>query len=127
MKRVSALELDGRALTLHLTAMMALSIMLAGCVSSDPIKIESSSVAKRLGLKNCRISIPMSSGEAVEIGKKWHLYPDPETDQEWAKMAAMHQAGDELRLVSCSVGDPYFHALVRGDVVIYKYRLPVLD
>jgi hypothetical protein len=42
-------------------------------------------------------------------------------------MIAMQQPGDELRLISCSVGHPYFYAVIRGNVVMYKFRLPVLD
>ncbi|WP_237642521.1 hypothetical protein [Stenotrophomonas panacihumi] len=69
----------------------------------------------------------MSPSEAVEIGKKWNLYPDLEKDSGWLEMLAMRRPTDELRLVSCSGGDPYFYALVRNDAVVSKYRLPVLD
>ncbi|WP_159097492.1 hypothetical protein [Stenotrophomonas sp. SAU14A_NAIMI4_5] len=85
------------------------------------------SFADKLGLQKCQVSIPLSPSEAVEIGRKWEVYPDPEKDPDWMKMLSMQQSGDQLRLVSCSEGNPYFNALTRNGEVIYSYLLPVLD
>jgi len=120
----------GRLLGKHGPAILAVSVSLlaAGCMTmKGPISMESPSFAKRFGLDGCRVSVPMSAGAAREIGRKWELYPDPEGDPEWMKMIAAQQVGDELRLVSCEQGDPYFYALIRSNVVIFKYKLSVLD
>ena len=95
--------------------------------TSEPVKMEARSFTKRLGLQGCRASIPLDPSEAVEIGRKWEIYPNPEKDPEWIEMNAMRQPGDELRLISCSSGDPYFYALIRNNSVVFKYHLPVVD
>ena len=106
------------------TTGIALSVL--GCAAA-PIKMEPRSFAKRLGLPNCRASVPLSQSEAIEIGRKWELYPNPADDPEWIKMAAIQRPGDQLRLVSCTVGDPYFYALIRNDTIVFKFHLSVLD
>lgn len=106
----------------------AVALLAMGCTTTaGPVKLEGRSFADRLGLQNCRVSIPLSPSEAVEIGRKWEIYPNPEKDPDWVKMLSMQQPGDELRLISCSTGNPYFYALIRNGAVIYRYLLPVLD
>ena len=102
--------------------------MVMGCTTATgPVRFEGRSVADRLGLQNCAVSIPLSPGDPAVIGRKWDMYPDLEKDPGWMRMLAMQRPGDELRLVSCRVGNPYFYALIRNDSVIYRHLLPVLD
>lgn len=106
----------------------AVALLVMGCATTaGPVKLEDRSFADKLGLQNCEVSIPLSPSEAIEIGRKWEIYPDPEKDPDWIKMLSMQQQGDELRLISCSEGNPYFHALIRNGAVIYRHLLPVLD
>lgn len=106
----------------------AVTLLAMGCATTaGPVRLEDRSFADKLGLHNCEVSIPLSSSEAIEIGRKWEIYPNPEKDPSWIKMLSMQQPGDELRLTSCSEGNPYFYALIRNGTVIYRYLLPVLD
>lgn len=99
-----------------------------GCATTTgPVRLEERSFADKLGLQNCEVSIPLSSSEAIEIGRKWEIYPNPEKDPEWIEMLSMQQQGDELRLISCSEGNPYFYALIRNGALIHRHLLPVLD
>ena len=104
------------------------ALLVTGCATTaGPVRLEDRSFADKLGLKKCKVSIPLSTSEAVEIGRKWEIHPDPEKDPDWMKMLSMQQSGDQLRLISCSEGNPYFYALTRNGEVIYSYLLPVLD
>jgi len=47
-------------------------------MSQASVKMEVRSVVERLGLRSCRTSVLMSPGAAVEIGRRWDLYPDLE-------------------------------------------------
>ena len=119
---------DGLLCQYGLVIAVSFAFVAVGCTTTrEPIRMEARSFAKRLALPNCRTSIPLSPSEAVEIGRKWEIYPNPEKDPEWIKMNAMRQPGDELRLISCSTGDPYFYALIRNGTVVFRYHLPVLD
>jgi len=116
-------------LRLNGLALIASIVLVAGCATAPehPIKIAPRSIVKELGLPNCTVSIPMSPDEVVDIGRKANLYPNPEKDPKWLEMVGLRQPGDELRLVSCSVGTPYFFALIRRHEVIFRYRIPMID
>ncbi|MGH8039893.1 MAG: hypothetical protein ACRES5_21135 [Pseudomonas sp.] len=106
----------------------AVALLIMGCATTTgPVRLEDRSFANKLGLKNCKVSIPLSPSEAIEVGRKWETYPTPEKDPDWIKMLSMQQPGDELRLISCSEGNPYFYALIRNGAVIHRHLLPVLD
>jgi hypothetical protein len=101
---------------------IAITFALAGCVSTQSrIKMEPMSVANRLGLPNCKVSIPMSESEVVDNAKRDGV-PNPEKNQEWIEMTKSLQPRDQLRLVSCKYGNPYFYALIRNEAVILKFR-----
>jgi len=104
------------------------ALLIMGCATTaGPVRLEDRSFADKLGLQKCQVSMPLSSSEAVEIGRKWEIHPDPEKDPDWMKMLSTQQTGDQLRLISCSEGNPYFYALTRNGEVIYRYLLPVMD
>jgi hypothetical protein len=106
----------------------AVALLVMGCVTTaGPVRFEDRSFADKIGLQHCRVSIPLSPSEAVELGRKLQIYPNPEKDPEWIRMVSTQQPGDELRLTSCGEGNPYFYALIRNGAVIYRYLLPVLD
>lgn len=108
--------------------LIALLLPAAGCATAvDPMRAEPGSFAKQLGLPDCKVSLPLTPADAVEMGKRWQLYPDPRSDPQWVEMISLRQPGDELRLISCRVGTPYFYALIRNEGVIFQYPLPVLD
>lgn len=104
----------------------AAAMMLMSCASTTPaVEMEPKSVAKQLNLSNCKVSVPLTQIEVVEFVKKWYSLPNPEKDPEWAEIVANQQPGDQLRMVTCEAGDPYFYALIRNGAVIYKFH-PVL-
>lgn len=104
------------------------AFLVGGCATApEPVQMEPRSFAKRLGLPNCRASVPLSQHEIIEIGRKWEIYPNPEGDSEWHKMIAIQQPGDQLRLINCKVEDTYFYALIRNDMIVFKYRPLTLD
>ncbi|WP_129588444.1 hypothetical protein [Solilutibacter silvestris] len=90
-------------------------------------KMEPRSASKRLGLTGCNVSVPLSQSEVLDTVKKWDNNPNPEQNQEWIKLIANQKSGDELRMVSCKVGDPYFYALFRNDAILYKFHPVILD
>lgn len=107
---------------------LSLPFVVAGCLASlDPVKMESRSFGKKVGLPGCRVTVALSVEEIMEISRKWRLYPESESDPKWIEMNSLRQPGDELRLVSCDVGDPYFYALIRDNKVIFRYHIPLMD
>ncbi|WP_312317058.1 hypothetical protein [Stenotrophomonas sp.] len=105
-----------------------LQLLVGGCTASrDQAKLESRSFGKKVGLPGCRITVALSVDEIMEIARKWVVYPKSENDPEWVEMNSLRHPGDELRLVSCDVGDPYFYALIRDDKVVFKYHIPLMD
>lgn len=107
---------------------LSLPFVVAGCMASlDPVKMESRYFGKKIGLPGCRVTVALGVDEIVDIARKWIAYPKSQDDPEWVQMNSLRQPGDELRLVSCDVGDPYFYALIRDDKVIFKYHIPLMD
>lgn len=93
------------------------------------LRMEPRSIAKRLGLPNCRISVPLSQSEVIEDAKRIGN-PNPEEYPDWIKMTENMRSGDQLRLVNCleasrskNVGDPYYYALIRNGTIISKFHI----
>ena len=86
--------------------------------------MESASVAKRLGVPRCKVSVPMTQDEVLTSAKSWGD-PHAETRGEWAEILATTQPGDQLRLVDCVKADRhgvaagyYYYALFRGQAIV---------
>lgn len=95
--------------------------------------MESVAVAKRLGVPNCRVSVPLSQAEVIQHAKR-DGNPNPGESHEWVKLVREMQPSDQLRLIDClearrskSVSDPYFYALVRNDTIIAKFHSVMID
>lgn len=98
----------------------------ASCASTAAgVRLESQSVAKSMGLASCKVSVVLTPSEVIENSKR-SGNPNPESNQEWIKMAADLQAGDQLRLVNClgvkGIGDPYYYALFRNEAIVLKFH-----
>lgn len=118
----------------HLSRLMGLAFVITitlavvGCASTPQVfKMEPKSMAKRLGLPNCRVSVPLSRTEVIDAVKQWDNYPNPENNQEWVEITSNLKPGDQLRMASCKVGDPYFYALIRDDTIFFKFHPVIID
>jgi hypothetical protein len=97
----------------------------AGCVSTpSELKMEPHSVAGQLDVPKCRVSIPLSPTEVVQVAKRYGApnFGSGEGEAEWLDEA---QKGDQFRLVSCK-GNPFF-ALVRNNEIIDKLYFIIVD
>ena len=106
-------------------------IFVTSCVSRPSgLKFEPSSFADQMGLHGCWISVPLSPSKVMEDSKRGGN-PNPESNDEWIKMASDLRDGDQLRLVNCSgvkgVGDEVFYALIRNNVIHLKFHPMILD
>lgn len=109
-------------------AVFAIAFAVAGCASAPAIvEVAPKSIARRLGLSDCRVSVPLSQSDVINLVKRWDNHPSPEENQEWIEITAKQQPGDQLRMVSCKSGDPYFYALIRNDMIISKFHPVFLD
>lgn len=104
---------------------LVMAVYVVGCASSGP-KMESASVAKRLGVSGCKVSVPMSEKEVLVSARDWGD-PHLETRNEWTELLAASRAGDELRLVDCIKPDKdgvafgyYYYALFRNQTIVAK-------
>ncbi len=109
----------------------SLIIFVAGCVSAPSgLKFEPSSLADKMGLHGCAVSIPLSSDKVINDSKR-SGNPRPEDDGEWIKIAAELRDGDQLRLINCAgvkgIGDVVYYALVRNNAVILKFHPMIFD
>ncbi len=112
---------------------MAATFFASGCVhTSDGPRYEPASVAKRLGIPHCRVSVPITQSEVLLNARR---DGDVQTEfrSEWAKIVATSQPGDELRKVVCIVhghygdaGDMYF-GLFRNGALIDKFEYTILN
>lgn len=108
---------------------IAVALMIAGCASAPTeVKMESRSIAKRLGFPDCRVSALLSQSDVIEDAKKVGN-PNPEKNQEWIEITKSFQPGDQLRAVNClkSSRSTYFYALIRNDEVILKFYSTIFD
>jgi hypothetical protein len=106
-------------------------LYLASCASS-PLRytFERASFAKQVGLPDCSISTPLSPSEVIEDSKRGGN-PNPETNDEWIKIAADLQEGDKLRLVTCAgtkgYGGTAYYGLFRNNEIVLKFHPMILD
>jgi hypothetical protein len=105
-----------------------------GCSHSHGVvRNEPSSVARRLGVPKCRVSVPMT-GEEVLRSVRLDGVPDQQAREFYANIAKFIQPGDDIRLVLCakksdsgrSVPD-YYYAHFRGTKEIDKHYDVILD
>ena len=93
--------------------------IIAGCAHHLGPRLESSRVARELGLANCTVTEPMRRYETLDyadlIGN-----PNLADSPEWAKAISIIQAGDDLRYVNCESGANYF-GIFRGTSVLLKF------
>jgi hypothetical protein len=96
-----------------------------GCSSSIAnLRLDSRSVAKRLGVANCRVTVPLAQSEVIDYERRWGD-ADVEKRPEWVRMVSVLEAGDELRMVSCP--HYYFYAHIRSGVIVDKMYTMILD
>ncbi|MGO4701178.1 hypothetical protein [Dyella sp. 2RAB6] len=115
---------------------MALTIIfaVAGCASTPPtVEMEPSSIARKLGVPSCRVSVPLSQSEVIQDAKRMGN-PRPESHPEWSGMIASIRLGDQLRLVDClrasrsaRVDDLYYYALIRDDRIVSAFHFIVIN
>ncbi|WP_426687236.1 hypothetical protein [Rhodanobacter ginsengiterrae] len=111
-----------------LIVVITITLAVVGCASMPQVfKMEPRSIAKRLGLPNCRVSVPLSQSEVIDAVKRWDNYPNPEKNQEWIEITSNLVPGDQLRMVSCKVGDPYFYAMIRNDTILFKFHPVIIN
>lgn len=99
-----------------------------GCASAPTaVRMEPRATAERLGLPDCRVSVPLSQSEVIEDAKMVGN-PNPERNREWIEMIDNLQPGDQLRAVNClSSRSTYFYALIRNDSIILKFYSSIFD
>lgn len=94
------------------------SLLVTSCAHRLGPRYESMSVARKLGLADCRVTESMRRYETLDyadlIGN-----PNLENSLEWRKAMSMMQPGDELRYVDCQSGNNYF-ALFRGKTLLFN-------
>lgn len=85
-------------------------------------------MAKRLGLPDCRVSIPLSQSEVIDDARRVGN-PNAAKSEEWIKMTDALRPGDQLRIVNClrSSRSTYFYALVRNDSIILSFYSSIFD
>ena len=116
-----------RVLTSVITALLV--GLGAGCAStSSGVEFDTKSEAQRLGVADCRVSLPISEEMVVEDAKRLGN-PKPEENQEWIDMRANLQPGDELRVVDClrSKERTYYYALTRNESIVMRFYSSIFD
>lgn len=115
---------------LVLLACLGISAVASCASTAASVRLEPQSVARSMGLAGCRVSVVLTPNEVVENSKRSGS-PDPESNHEWIKMAADIQDGDQLRLVNClgvkGVGDHYYYALFRNELIVLKLHPVIFD
>ena len=130
------MEGNGRTVSQRLLACVSLAlwIVLAGCMHSAlELKMESGSVARRLGVPGCRVSIPLKPSQVLEQARR-DGDTNPEARPEWIAMQRQFQSGDQFRLVHCMGGGQsgiatrtYYFALFRSNSVIAEMHHVIVD
>lgn len=110
-----------------LAVLTAFAVSVSGCSSSSPLKNESRSFTRQLGMPSCRASVPLLPSDALSTGRRLELYPNLEEDPKWTNMIADMQLGDELRSLYCTSGHAYSYVVIRSGKVIAQYVLPMMD
>lgn len=111
----------------YLVVLLAVTAI-SGCAST-PVgpKMEPKSVARNLGLQECRVSVPLSQSDVIGLVKRWDNVSNPEGNPEWIEIVANQRSEDQLRMVSCNVGAPYYYAMIRNNVILLKFHPVLLD
>lgn len=104
----------------YVTAALAVS---ACSMPSEMIRREPRSIARDLGFPGCRVSIPLTKDDVIEVGREWELYTDPLIDPEWDRFVSAQRSGDQLRLVDCKKGRSFYGAFRNGKLVSSYYPL----
>ncbi len=125
---LAALGAEALALLSTISRVLPFGVILAltSCASVYGFtwNYEPSSIADRMGMHGCAISVPLTSNQVIE-GSKLMGNPSPETHGGWITMSAEFREGDQLRYVNCSGVEETtgtdFYALIRNDVVILKF------
>jgi hypothetical protein len=119
---------SGGQRSMRITVAVAGLVLVAGCATSDAtIKMEPHSVAKRLGVPHCQVSIPLSQTEVLEEARRWGD-PIGEFRPEWAKIVAELKPGDQLRMIDCvRVDHNFYFAHIRNDTILTKMYTMILD
>lgn len=103
----------------------------AGCAHTPMAPpMEPTRVATSMGLKDgCRVSAPLRRYEMLMYASLGGV-EEPETQEDWSRMKAVYQIGDQYRLVSCSsgnhVGAPgysFFGLFREGAIILEMFRL----
>ncbi len=83
-------------------------------------------MATNMGLQDgCRVSAPLRRYEMLMYASLGGV-EEPETQEDWSRMKALYQIGDQYRLVSCSSGSYLgapgysFFGLFRENTIILK-------
>src|SRR5690606_23552506 len=106
----------------------AIACAFVGCASApEAIRMEPISVAEKLGLQGCKVSVPLSPEEVVKLGRELKIYPNPAEDPEWSKMVAIRRPEDQLRRVSCESKNISSYVLIRNDKVVFKFDTGFFD
>ena len=92
--------------------------------TSSELKMEPRSVARQLGVPKCRVTIPLSPAEVVQIANRSGA-PDFGRSEGWAEWLDERQSGDQFRLAICK-GNPFF-MLVRDGAIIDKGYFVIFD
>lgn len=74
----------------YVTAALAVS---ACSMPSEMIRREPRSIARDLGFPGCRVSIPLTKEDVIEVGREWELYTDPLIDPEWDRFVSAQRSG----------------------------------
>jgi len=95
--------------------------------------MEPRSIAARLGMPECRVSVPLSPSEVISTAKM-DGSNEPEKNPDWIKLAANLQPSDELRMINClkttrqnRVTGSFFYALIRNDEILFRFYSAIVD
>jgi hypothetical protein len=93
---------------------------IAGCAHRLGPEMESTRVARGLGLAECDVSEPMRRYQTLDFADLLGI-PNLADSPEWATVISMMQPGDDLRHVYCKSNGANFFGLFRGSSVLVKF------
>jgi hypothetical protein len=119
---------SSRRHSLGLFVIFSACTLLVACASSGwGVQMEPRSVSKRLGEPDCRVSIPLSQAEVLDLAGRWG-HPITASRPEWKKMVAEFEPEDQLRLIDCvKAKHNYYFAHIHDDSIITKMYTAILD
>ena len=130
-KRIQPVKLVAQVVVLTVCANV---LGIVGCASkSSNLKMEPKSIAERLGMPKCKVSVPLSPSEVIDTAKRDGSH-EPEKNPDWIKLAANLQPGDQLRMINClnttrqnRVTGSFFYALIRNDEILFRFYSAIVD